>query len=73
MNNSLHYVMRIGKSISRLKLQGPGMVNDCAFGWVLWASIQEAVSKIDFDFRTWGMKKWNSVLPELTGNDYQQF
>lgn len=40
------------------------------FGWVLWASIQEAVSSIDFDFRTWGLKKWNSVLPELQGEHY---
>ncbi|HEY7162225.1 MAG TPA: LPS biosynthesis choline kinase, partial [Acidobacteriota bacterium] len=40
------------------------------FGWVLWASIQEAVSTIDFDFRTWGLKKWNSVLPELQGKRY---
>ncbi|MEP6948065.1 MAG: choline/ethanolamine kinase family protein, partial [Ginsengibacter sp.] len=40
------------------------------FGWVLWASIQEAVSKIDFDFRTWGMKKWNSLLPELKSDNY---
>lgn len=41
------------------------------FGWVMWASIQEAVSTIDFDFRAWGIKKWNSVLPELMGKDYQ--
>jgi thiamine kinase-like enzyme len=41
------------------------------YGWVLWASIQEAISPIDFDFRGWGMKKWNSVLPELTGSQYQ--
>ncbi|ULQ53193.1 choline/ethanolamine kinase family protein [Flavihumibacter fluvii] len=40
------------------------------FGWVMWASIQEAVSPIDFDFRGWGLKKWNSVLPELTGEPY---
>ena len=40
------------------------------FGWVAWASIQEAVSNIDFDFRTWGMKKWNSVLPELKSDNY---
>lgn len=42
------------------------------YGWVLWASIQEAVSPIDFDFRTWGLKKWNSVLPELEGEHYQK-
>jgi len=40
------------------------------YGWVMWASIQEAVSSIDFDFRSWGMKKWTSVLPELTGERY---
>jgi thiamine kinase-like enzyme len=40
------------------------------YGWVLWASIQEAISTIDFDFRTWGKKKWNSVLPELRGEPY---
>ena len=42
------------------------------FGWVMWASIQEAVSPIDFDFRTWGLKKWNSVLPELQGEHYNE-
>ena len=42
------------------------------FGWVLWASIQEANSPIDFDFRSWGMTKWNSVLPELQGSRYQK-
>ena len=40
------------------------------FGWTMWACIQEAVSTIDFDFRTWGMKKWDSVLPELMSDDY---
>jgi len=41
------------------------------FGWVMWASIQDAVSTIGFDFRTWGMQKWNSVLPELQGTRYK--
>lgn len=40
------------------------------YGWVMWASIQEAVSPIDYDFRAWGMKKWNAVLPELKGEPY---
>jgi thiamine kinase-like enzyme len=40
------------------------------FGWVMWASIQEGISKISFDFRGWGAMKWNSVLPELKGNQY---
>ncbi len=41
------------------------------YGWVLWASIQEAISPIGFDFRTWGLDKWNSVLPELQGRRYR--
>jgi thiamine kinase-like enzyme len=41
------------------------------YGWVLWASIQEATSPIAFDFRSWGMTKWNSVLPELEGSRYR--
>jgi thiamine kinase-like enzyme len=42
------------------------------FGWVMWASIQEGVSQINFDFRTWGSKKWNSVLTELKGDRYKE-
>ena len=42
------------------------------FGWVMWSSIQEGVSQINFDFRTWGLKKWNSVLPELKGDHYKE-
>ena len=41
-------------------------------GWVMWASIQEAVSPIEFDFRSWGLKKWDSVLPEIAGNRYKE-
>jgi thiamine kinase-like enzyme len=40
------------------------------YGWVLWASIQEAVSPIHFDFRSWGLKKWNSVLQDLQDDRY---
>jgi thiamine kinase-like enzyme len=40
------------------------------FGWVMWASIQSVVSTIDFDFKTWGLKKWNTVLPELMSDKY---
>lgn len=42
------------------------------FGWVLWASIQEAISPLDFDFRSWGRRKWDSVVPELTGSRHQK-
>jgi thiamine kinase-like enzyme len=42
------------------------------FGWVLWASIQEGISTIDFDFRSWGIEKWNLILPDLQGEKYQR-
>jgi len=41
------------------------------FGWVLWASIQEAISPMSFDFRSWGMRKWDAVMPGLSGEPYQ--
>ncbi len=42
------------------------------YGWVLWASIQDANSSIAFDYKSWGMKKWHSVLPELKGEIYTE-
>ena len=41
------------------------------YGWVMWASIQEANSPIEFDFRNWGLKKWYSVLEDLTTDNYK--
>jgi thiamine kinase-like enzyme len=41
------------------------------YGWMMWASIQSAVSTIDFDFQTWGLKKLNSVLPDLNSENYK--
>ena len=42
------------------------------FGWTLWASIQEATSPISFDYRGWGMKKYNSVVPELNSPRFRE-
>ena len=38
-------------------------------GWTLWASIQEAVSPIDFDYWGWGMEKYDRAVAELRGPD----
>jgi thiamine kinase-like enzyme len=40
------------------------------YGWTLWASIQDGVSPIDFDFWTWGMAKYDSARAILGGPDY---
>jgi thiamine kinase-like enzyme len=37
------------------------------YGWTLWASIQDGVSSIDFDFWSWGMEKYDSARAELRG------
>ncbi len=40
------------------------------YGWTLWASIQDGVSDIDFDFWTWGMDKYDRAVGEFDGPDF---
>ncbi|MBU6278320.1 MAG: phosphotransferase [Actinomycetales bacterium] len=40
------------------------------YGWTLWASIQVAVSQIDFDYWSWGMEKYEGAVAEFNGPDY---
>ena len=35
------------------------------YGWTLWASIQDGVSDIDFDFWSWGMEKYERAVAEF--------
>jgi thiamine kinase-like enzyme len=35
------------------------------YGWTLWASIQVAVSPIEFDFWSWGMEKYERAVEEF--------
>jgi thiamine kinase-like enzyme len=35
------------------------------YGWTLWASIQDAVSDVDFDFWQWGMEKYARAVAEF--------
>ena len=39
------------------------------YGWTLWASIQDAVSEVDFDFWSWGMEKYDRAVAEFDGPD----
>ena len=38
------------------------------YGWTLWASIQQAVSPIDFDYWSWGMEKYERAMEEFDGS-----
>ena len=40
------------------------------YGWTLWASIQDGVSEIDFDFWSWGMEKYERAVAEFDGPDF---
>lgn len=35
------------------------------YGWTLWASIQDSVSEVDFDFWAWGLEKYDRAVDEL--------
>jgi thiamine kinase-like enzyme len=40
------------------------------YGWSLWASIQDSISPIDFDFWSWGLERYDSARAELLGPEY---
>jgi thiamine kinase-like enzyme len=41
-------------------------------GWMLWASIQDGVSPLDFDFWSWGMEKYVRAVAEFDGPDFER-
>jgi thiamine kinase-like enzyme len=40
------------------------------YGWMLWASIQDGVSQLEFDFWSWGMEKYERAVAEFDGPDF---
>jgi thiamine kinase-like enzyme len=42
------------------------------YGWTLWASIQDGVSEIDFDFWSWGIEKYDRAAAEFDGPDFER-
>ena len=45
-----------------------GLLSD--YGWTLWASIQSAVSPMDFDFWSWGMEKYTRAVLEFDSRGF---
>jgi thiamine kinase-like enzyme len=41
------------------------------YGWTLWASIQDGVSNIDFDFWAWGMEKYERAVAEFDSPQFE--
>jgi thiamine kinase-like enzyme len=42
------------------------------YGWTLWASIQDAVSDVEFDFWQWGMEKYVRARQEFRSPDLER-
>jgi thiamine kinase-like enzyme len=40
------------------------------YGWMLWASIQDGTSDLDFDFWSWGLEKYDRAVTEFDGPDF---
>ena len=43
------------------------------YGWTLWASIQDAVSPIEFDYWSWGMEKYERAVAEFDGPEFDRW
>jgi len=39
------------------------------YGWTLWASIQDRVSALGIDFRSWGLERYERAVAEFDGPD----
>jgi thiamine kinase-like enzyme len=61
-----YYGRRLRNRIARARLWG--LMSK--YGWTLWASIQDGVSDIDFDFWEWGMEKYDRAVAEFDGPDF---
>ena len=58
-----YYRQHLRHKVARARLLG----TMARYGWTLWASIQSAVSPIEFDFWSWGMAKYERALTDLDG------
>jgi thiamine kinase-like enzyme len=63
-----YYGRRLRNRIARARLWG--LMSK--YGWTLWASIQDGVSDIDFDFWEWGMEKYERAVAEFDGPDFDR-
>ena len=40
------------------------------YGWMLWASIQDGSSELDFDFWSWGLEKYDRAVTEFDSPEF---
>lgn len=63
-----YYGRRLRHKIARARLWG--LMSK--YGWTLWASIQDGVSTIDFDFWAWGMEKYERAVAEFDSPEFER-
>jgi thiamine kinase-like enzyme len=61
----LYYGRADPQKVARARLLGLAS----QYGWTLWASIQDGVSTVDFDFWSWGLEKYERAVAEFDGRD----
>ena len=64
---TLYYGAPLRNKIARAWLWGVV----AKYGWMLWASIQDGVSELEFDFWSWGMEKYERAVMEFDGPDFE--
>ncbi len=42
------------------------------YGWALWGFIQAASSPLDFDFRDWGMHRFEKAARTFTSDGFER-
>ncbi len=62
----LYYGAPLASKVARARLWG--LI--AKYGWMLWASIQDGVSELEFDFWSWGMEKYERAVAEFDGPDF---
>jgi thiamine kinase-like enzyme len=62
-----YYGAPLRNKVARARLWG--LVSK--YGWTLWASIQDGMSDLDFDFWSWGMEKYDRAVLEFDGPDFE--
>jgi thiamine kinase-like enzyme len=63
-----YYGRKLRNKVARARLWG--LMSK--YGWTLWASIQDGVSDIDFDFWGWGVEKYERAVAEFEGPDFER-
>jgi thiamine kinase-like enzyme len=65
---SAYYGRPTLNKIARVRLQA--MVSE--YGWSLWGAIQASLSTLDFDFRDWGLQRYEKAVAGFTGRDFDR-